>query len=262
MAKLRTTVNRITEQIEMDRKRLTRWIFWLGLPAVTAASVMYPDGILTWVLAWLVCFPLARRTGSSIMLAGAAGEDRALSVLSGLPEEYILFNQIQLPDGRSSTGFREADFVVVGPNGVFIIENKSYRGWIKGNGNSAEWELHKTGRRGTKYIKACRNPVPQVRVYVSLLRAMFAGRGIRAWITPLVSLSENNYLGWITSEKVKVVRLDDLLDTILGNQGRLPREEMEGVLGLLEELRAGAFKEMSKAEGMGIFQTAQEGHTS
>jgi hypothetical protein len=261
MATNRTTENNITASIRKYRRRVTKWIFWVGLPTVTAASVMCPDGIWVWVLAWLVCFQLARRTGSSIMLAGAAGEERALSVLSGLPEEYTLFNQIQLPDGRSSTGFREADFVVVGPNGVFIIENKSYRGWIKGDGNSAEWELHKTGRRGTKYTQPCRNPVPQVRVYVSLLRAMFAGRGIRAWITPLVSLSENNYLGWITSERVKVVRLVDLLDTILGNQGRLPREEIVRVLGLLEELRAGAFQETCKAEGMGSFQTTQEGHT-
>ena len=222
MATNRTTENRITVRIELDRRRLTRRVFWVGLPAVAVASFMCPNGIWAWVLAWFVCFQLARRTGSPIEMAGAEGEDRALAVLSGLPEEYTLFNQIQLPDGRSSTDFREADFVVVGPNGVFIIENKSYRGWIKGDGNSAEWELHKTGRRGTKYTKPCRNPVPQVQVYVSLLRAMFAGRGIRAWITPLVSLSENNYLGWITSEKVKVVRLDDLLDTILGDQGDCP----------------------------------------
>ena len=58
------------------------------------------------------------------MLAGAAGEDRVLAALSVLPAKYTLFNQIRLPDEHSRTGFREADFMVVGNNGVFIIENK------------------------------------------------------------------------------------------------------------------------------------------
>jgi hypothetical protein len=88
-----------------------------------------------------------------------------LAVLSGLPTEYILFNQIRLPDERSKTGFREADFVVVGPNGVFIIENKDFRGWIQGDGNSSNWEVHKVGRGGTPYIKSCRNPVRQVQTW-------------------------------------------------------------------------------------------------
>ena len=78
----------------------------------------------------------------------------------------------------------------------------------------------------------------QVRVYVALLGRLFAERGIRARITPLVSLSRNNYLGGITSEKVRVVRLDDLVKTILGHQGILPADEMERVTSLLEDLRA------------------------
>ncbi|MGA2150738.1 MAG: nuclease-related domain-containing protein [Geobacteraceae bacterium] len=250
MAKLRTTANRITEGIEMNRRRLMRWVFWVGFPVAGAASYMWPDGNWAWVLAWLVCFQLARRAGSPIELAGAKGEERALAILSGLPEEYTLFNQIRLPDKRSRTGFREADFMVVGPNGIFLIENKDYRGEIRGDDSAAGWELHKIGIGGTPYTKPCRNPVPQVRVYVALLGAIFARRSIRARITPLVSLSQNNNLRWITSEKVKVVRLDDLTDTILGHQGKLDGEEMEQVVDLLEELSAGTFNEKSGAEGM------------
>jgi len=237
MATLRTTVNRITERIEMDRRRSTRTVCKYGIPIVLLASVLIPVCIPFWAIIWFAIYQSAKKGGSAVMLAGAAGEDHALAQLSRLPDEYTVFNQICLPDSKSRTGFREADFVVVGPNGVFIIENKDYRGRVVGDWNSDQWELHKIGRCGTPYMKSCRNPVRQVQVYVSLLAGIFSSRDIKAWITPLVSLSLNNNLEDITSRKVKVVRLDDLPDAVTRHQGRLPMEEMAKVLGLLEELR-------------------------
>ena len=238
----RTTENHVIASIKKSRQRFTRWVFWVGLPIVIAASFICPDGIWAWLLAWFVCFHLAKRsTCSSIMLAGAAGEELALTHLSRLSDEYTVFNQICLPDSRSSTGYREADFVVVGPNGVFMIENKNYRGWVKGDWNSDQWELYKIGRCGTPYINSCRNPARQVQVYVSLLAGIFSRRDIKAWITPMVSLSRNNSLGLINSEKVQVMRVADLCERIQAHHGTLSKENMDKVLGLLEELRAGRF---------------------
>lgn len=177
------------------------------------------------------------------MLAGAAGEDRALAALSTLPADYTLFNQIRLPDERSRTGFREADFVVVGNNGVFIIENKDYRGEIRGDGNAANWELHKIGIGGTPYTKPCRNPVRQVRVYVTLLSRLLAMRGINVRITPLVSLSQNNSLAGISSPRVQVMGVDELCGKILAHKGTLSGDNREMVIGLLENLRSGTIKE-------------------
>jgi hypothetical protein len=179
------------------------------------------------------------------MLAGAAGEDRALAALSGLPAEYTFFNQIRLPDERSRTGFREADFVVVGNNGVFIIENKDYRGEIQGDATAANWELHKIGIGGTPYTKACRNPVWQVRVYVTLLSRLFVMHGIKTRITPLVSLSQNNSLAGISSPRISVIRVDELCGKVIAHKGVLSSHNRERVIGLLEELRSGTFKEQT-----------------
>ena len=239
MARDRTTVNRITERIETDRQRSTRNVWKYGIPIVLLASVIIPLCIPLWILIWLVIYQSVRKDGSSVMLAGAAGEELALTHLSRLSDEYTIFNQICLPDSRSSTGYREADFVVVGPNGVVIIENKDFRGWVKGDWNSDQWELYKIGRCGTPYINSCRNPVRQVQIYVSLLAAIFSRRGIKAWITPMVSLSRNNSLGMINSEKVQVMRVADLCEKIIAHHGSLSKESMDKVLGLLEELRVG-----------------------
>lgn len=241
MARLRTTVNRITERIETDRRRSTHTVCKCGIPLALLASVLIPVCIPFWAIIWFAIYQSVKKGGSAVMLAGAAGEDHALAHLSRLPDEYTVFNQICLPDSRSRTGYREADFVVVGPNGVFIIENKDYRGRIEGDWNSAHWEIHKIGRCGTPYMKSCRNPVRQVQVYVSLLAASFSRRDIKAWITPMVSLSRENSLGLINSEKVQVMRVADLCENILAHHGTLSKENMDKVLLLLEELRAWRF---------------------
>jgi hypothetical protein len=250
MARLRTTVNRIAEQIEIDRRRSTRTVCKYGIPLVLLSSVLIPVCIPFWAIIWFAIYQSVRKSGSAVMLAGAAGEDHALTHLSGLSDEYTVFNQICLPDSRSRTGFREADFVVVGPNGVFIIENKDYRGRVEGDWNSDHWEVHKIGRRGTPYMKSCRNPVRQVQVYVSLLAGIFSSRDIKAWITPMVSLSCNNPLGTINSEKVQVMRVADLCENILAHHGTLSKENMDKVLGLLEELRTGRFMQAQETESV------------
>jgi hypothetical protein len=150
-----------------------------------------------------------------------------------------------LPDERSRTGFREADFVIVGNNGVFIIENKDYRGEIQGDATAANWELHKIGIGGTPYTKSCRNPVRQVRVYVTLLSRLLAMRNIKVRITPLVSLSQNNSLDGINSPRVSVMGVDELCGKIIVHKGTLSAHDRERVIGLLEELRSGAFKEQT-----------------
>src|SRR5512136_1045035 len=210
MAIDRTTENHVYVDIRVSRKLAARWVCRIGIPAVIIASVLCPGGILIWLLAFFVFFQITRCQGSAVMLAGEEGEDRVLAALSTLPAEYTLFNQIRLPDERSRTGFREADFVVVGNNGVFIIENKDYRGEIQGDATAANWEIHKIGIGGTPYTKACRNPVRQVRVYVTLLSKLFAMHGIKTRITPLVSLSQNNSLAGIISPRVQVMGVDEL----------------------------------------------------
>jgi hypothetical protein len=245
MANDRTTENHVYVDIRLSRRRAARWVCRIGIPAVIIASVFCPEGIWIWLLALLVAFQVTKYQGSAVMLAGAAGEDRALAALSGLPVEYTLFNQIRLPDERSRTGFREADFVVVGNNGVFIIENKDYRGDIQGDATAANWELHKIGSGGTPYRCTCRNPVRQVRVYVTLLSRLFATRDINVRIIPQVSLSQNNSLSGINSPRVQVMGVDELCAKIIAHKGILSAENRERVIGLLEELRSGTFKEQT-----------------
>lgn len=187
MAVDRTTENRITAAINEERAQAVRQVWQIGIPLAIGASIIYPTGILAWAGALALWYNSAKSCGSFVKLKGAAGEDRVETLLSDLPNGYLVYNQIKFPEPSSCTGFLEADFVVVGKNGVFIIENKDYTGRIVGNESDRDWTLYKMGRDGTWYGKKARNPVRQVKTYVRKLSDIFRENGIKAWIVPLVS---------------------------------------------------------------------------
>lgn len=57
--------------------------------------------------------------------AGKAGELAVTDALKALPNEYVLLNDLMLPDGRGNV-----DHLVIGPNGIFVIETKNYSGYV------------------------------------------------------------------------------------------------------------------------------------
>jgi len=69
---------------------------------------------------------------------GARGERWVAKVLQErLPKEYHVLNDIYLPlpDGTTT----QIDHIVVSRFGIFVIETKTYSGWIFGDKNSAQW---------------------------------------------------------------------------------------------------------------------------
>jgi hypothetical protein len=72
---------------------------------------------------------------------GARGEEMVAGELARLPATWTIFNGLILPDGS------DADHVAVGPQGIFVIETKNYKGWIFGHENSEEWKQSLLGKR-------------------------------------------------------------------------------------------------------------------
>lgn len=69
---------------------------------------------------------------------GARGERLVAGRLrKGLPDEYLMLNDVYLPllDGTTT----QIDHVVVSQYGIFVVETKTYSGWIFGDGNSPVW---------------------------------------------------------------------------------------------------------------------------
>ena len=67
---------------------------------------------------------------------GKEGELRVHNILTQLPEEYTLFDDVVL---KTTNGTTQIDHVVVSRYGAFAIETKNYRGEIYGNDDRQEW---------------------------------------------------------------------------------------------------------------------------
>jgi len=61
---------------------------------------------------------------------GKRGEVLVAEALKSLPNEYVLLNDLVLPEGGGNV-----DHLVIGPNGLFVIETKNYSGSVKCQGD-------------------------------------------------------------------------------------------------------------------------------
>lgn len=227
--------NRISKEMAQEKSEYLKKVIILAVPLVLILIAIYPAGILLWAGILLVAVFPAFKT-DHIKKSGAAGEDYTLSVLKRLPAEYTIFNQLEVPDERSRTGTREMDFVVCGPNGIFVIESKSHNGMVAGHEDDQRWTIHKVGRGGTAYSDSIRNPVRQVKQQVHVLSAHLKTKNINEWVTGVVTLSSDNSLENITSNTVSVVQSSTIADYIMSYNGRSKPRYLKQVVDALSGL--------------------------
>lgn len=108
---------------------------------------------------------------------GIRGERIVQRILNRLPkEDYIVLNDVLLPNGRGTT---QIDHIVVSVYGIFVIEAKNYSGKIYGSHESEEWTQYLIGEQ-----HKFRNPIKQNEGHVrSIQRLTLVGR---QYIIPLV----------------------------------------------------------------------------
>lgn len=128
---------------------------WFG---VSWAVTKRPSAALGWIVlaAAVLCALAARwmRARAAILASGLSGERRAVAVLRSLPNEYqILANPVLSVRGQTA----ELDAVVIGKNGVFLVEAKNHSGVIAGKRDAEWWSQKKRG--GAKRMK---NPLLQI----------------------------------------------------------------------------------------------------
>lgn len=100
-----------------------------------------------------------------VKVKGFLGERKVAKALNSLPEtEYKVLNNIML---STSNGTTQIDHVVVSVYGIFVIETKNYKGWIRGNEYSDTWTQNIYGH---KY--ALKNPLHQNYGHIKALQQL------------------------------------------------------------------------------------------
>ncbi len=223
--------NRLREQAN----RYHRQLLWIGVPLLVGAAFIHV------LLAWaglIILYMLWTKPDAH--LSGAEGEDLALGIPSALPgslatlhQDYIVFNQLQIPAGRS---YRELDYVVVGPNGIFVVEVKHYRGEIRGAEFDRTWLQRKRSRAGYFYTQELRNPVTQIKGGIYALRRHLATHGIRNWIEGIVVFTHPECTLMADKSSVPILTLAELADYIRDFHPKWAPRKLDTTVEALKEL--------------------------
>lgn len=213
------TANKLTLDAHGYKNTNRILILMVGLGIAFVVSAFYLPATPVVLVLVALCWWLQK--SHPILLAGAAGEDIVIERLKQLPDSYTVYNQVDIPNAKSRTGYNEADIIVVGPNAVFVIEVKHNSGRISGTDSDAQWRVKKVSRGGGIYGKTMRNPISQVKRLIWLLSRELKAKHSRAWIQGVVLFSHHNVKPEITNDSnVPVLGRDDIVDYIASYQAK------------------------------------------
>ena len=164
-------------------------------------------------IAWMMVRPRVRGAFGETLLAGVLRRKLDASI-------YHVLNDIYLPLDDGST--TQIDHVVVSPFGVFVIETKTYKGWIFGNPRDAQWTqvLH---RRKNRF----QNPLRQNYLHVQRLVHL---TGLRAETVHSV-VAFSGEATFKTELPTEVMHFADVSDYILSFKTEtIPPGDVEGIV--------------------------------
>lgn len=177
-------------------------------------------------------------SGEQEMVAsGIRGEKFAEMQLSCLPNDYVVFKNVQVSfDNKTS----EIDNIVVGKSGVFVIEIKNINGSIVGDYSDKEWIQNKVGRGGTPYSKVFYSPVKQVGTHIYRLSHYFRNNGIQVYIKGVVYFvnPQSDVTLYGEPNNIPVFSRDvnqgqDIIEYIVNGQDNLTDETVNKIVCLL-----------------------------
>ena len=136
-----------------------------------------------------------------IYRGGWQGEKQVVNLLTHtLSDDYFLLNDLYLRDGGG-----DIDHIVLGPNGVFVLETKNWNGNISSNGE--EW--HRAGKRNFSG-----SPSRQVKRNAAKIQLIIDGnpnlRALNILVEGIVVLTNNRAKLQVNNPSVTILKLPQL----------------------------------------------------
>lgn len=163
---------------------------------------------------------IIKKKAYDILKAGVKGEQETYGILKKLPKDYTVITN---PVIHNRGYVNELDFVVIGENGVFVVESKNYRGIITGKTSDQNWKQIKHGKKKV-YEKEVKNPAKQAFRQGRRMAEMFVDIDISADVfSILYFVDSRSELKIIDDAETGVAIINnekDLLDYIVNTKGR------------------------------------------
>lgn len=167
-------------------------------------------------------FALYHRNQYKVLQSGLDGENITTDELARFPDTYEVFCSVNIP---MKDRFVEIDNIVVGPNGIFIIEVKNHNGTIIGTEDDHDWIQHKVGRKGGEYSNTFYNPMKQVKKQIHFLSEYFKQHGISIWIEGAIYFTNREVIVNVRSSKIPVLTSFDELSMFIVEASRKKKSE-------------------------------------
>ena len=160
--------------------------------------------------------------------SGEISGDLVIQKLIELPDSYSLISGVVVPPNRGDT-----DNIVIGPNGIFVIEAKHYGGEIKCDGDV--WERYKIGKKGNRYSLWSGSPSNQVKRNAKVLKdfllehkkEIFERIAPHIWIESIILFTNERANLYIKNPTVQVLITDEICDFILSLDSKYSLSENE-----------------------------------
>ncbi len=168
-------------------------------------------------LAALIAFYFVLRRYSSYR-GGLQGEKHVTKLLkSALSDDYYLLNDVYFRDG-----FGDIDHIVLGPNGLFVIETKNWSGSITCFGD--EWQRQSGRHIGGSPTRQAKKNATRVK---NAIEASDKLGHIKVWVEGIVVFVNRNADLHLHEPTIRVLRLQELPNHILShkiNHAYLPQQ--------------------------------------
>ena len=135
-------------------------------------------GVLTFFAAghWVKQYENYKNSG--FIKRGREGEIRNSDRLErGLDDDYYIINDVDLAFGKKKS---QIDHIVLGPNGIFVIETKNWRGKLIGNETDSVWTQVKEDKNGNTIKIKLGNPIVQNFRHVQTTKSVLEANGINS----------------------------------------------------------------------------------
>ncbi len=136
-----------------------------------------------------------------ILRVGLDGEKEVFELINRLPKSYKILTDVKIVSGNKSS---QIDFVIIGRNGLFIMEAKNMRGIIRGRETDKMLKKTKLGKSKDRYVSEIYNPILQILGHKKGIDSFLASRGHSYRAIPILYFSGEGKFE-VESEKVKII---------------------------------------------------------
>lgn len=189
------------------------------------ATILFVMNVKPYASVGLILIPLSYILGIyayrsyAIWSSGPRGEELVLDELKKLSDDYVLIRNAVIPPSKG-----DIDYVLVGPNGVFIIETKNVGGVVMCDGDF--WSRHKVGRQGKPYELEIGNPSRQAKRSAKTLKdfilkhekRIFDGRAPHIWVYSILVFTNKDITLKLRNPTVDVLSIQEINGFILGQK--------------------------------------------